>query len=47
MLYRFPARLELLAFSTGFVLMTFELAAARILAPSIGSSTYVWTSVSV
>lgn len=25
--------------------MTFELAAARILAPSIGSSTYVWTSV--
>ena len=38
-------RLELVAFISGFVLMVFELAGARILAPSIGSSTYVWTSV--
>ncbi len=29
----------------GFVLMVFEIAAARILAPTIGSSNYVWTSV--
>lgn len=36
---------ELIAFTTGFSLMAYELAAARILAPSIGSSTYVWTSV--
>src|SRR5690606_31378747 len=32
-------------FTSGFALMAFELAAARILAPYIGSSTYVWTSV--
>lgn len=38
-------RLEITAFVSGFVLMVFELAAARILAPGIGSSTYVWTSV--
>ena len=37
--------LEITAFVSGFALMAFELAAARILAPSIGSSTYVWTSV--
>lgn len=37
--------LEVIAFVSGFVLMVFELAGARILAPSIGSSTYVWTSV--
>ncbi|HUC20073.1 MAG TPA: fused MFS/spermidine synthase, partial [Candidatus Polarisedimenticolaceae bacterium] len=36
---------ELVAFITGFSLLAYELAAARILAPSIGSSTYVWTSV--
>lgn len=42
---RLPSRLEHLAFNTGFVLMAFELAAARILAPTIGSSTYIWTSV--
>jgi predicted membrane-bound spermidine synthase len=41
---RFGER-ELIAFGTGFALMTFELVAARILAPAIGSSTYVWTSV--
>lgn len=38
-------KLELVALISGFVLMVFELAGARILAPSIGSSTYVWTSV--
>jgi predicted membrane-bound spermidine synthase len=37
--------LPIIAFVSGFSLMTFELAAARVLAPSIGSSTYVWTSV--
>ena len=30
---------------TGFTLMAYELVAARLLAPSIGSSTYVWTAV--
>lgn len=45
MALRFPKRLELLAFVVGFTLMTFELAAARILAPTVGSSTYVWTSI--
>ena len=38
-------KLGILAAIAGFVLMVFEIAAARILAPSIGSSTYVWTSV--
>jgi len=38
-------RLELIAFIAGFALMVFELAGARILAPGIGNSTYVWTSV--
>ncbi|HET8884425.1 MAG TPA: fused MFS/spermidine synthase [Candidatus Saccharimonadales bacterium] len=37
--------LAIIAFVSGFSLMVFELAAARVLAPSIGSSTYVWTSV--
>lgn len=37
--------LEIIAFTSGFALMAFELAAARVLAPYIGSSTYVWTSV--
>jgi predicted membrane-bound spermidine synthase len=36
---------EAVAFITGFALMVFELVASRILAPTIGSSTYVWTSV--
>ena len=36
---------EIVAFVTGFALMAYELAASRILAPSIGSSTYVWASV--
>lgn len=38
-------KFELISFVTGFALLTYELAAARILAPSIGSSTYVWTGV--
>ena len=37
--------LPIIAFVSGFSLMAYELAAARVLAPSIGSSTYVWTSV--
>lgn len=37
--------LPTIAFVSGFSLMAYELAAARVLAPSIGSSTYVWTSV--
>jgi predicted O-methyltransferase YrrM len=38
-------KLELIAFTSGFSLMAFELIGARMLAPTIGSSTYVWTSV--
>jgi predicted membrane-bound spermidine synthase len=38
-------RYEAVAFSTGFVLMAYELVASRILAPTIGTSIYVWTSV--
>lgn len=34
-----------LAFMAGFVLMVFEMVASRVLAPTIGSSTYIWTSV--
>lgn len=34
-----------IAFVTGFVLMAYEMVASRILAPSIGTSTYIWTSV--
>ena len=40
-----PNRLETISFIAGFCLMVFELVAARILAPTIGSSMYVWTSV--
>lgn len=36
---------EWLALITGFALLSFELVASRILAPAIGSSIYVWTSV--
>src|SRR3990167_1168373 len=38
-------KLETAAFVSGFVLMVYELAGARMLAPYVGSSTYVWTSV--
>lgn len=37
--------LGIISFLSGFGLMAYELVAARILAPTIGSSTYVWTSV--
>lgn len=37
--------LAIISFLTGFALMAYELVAARLLAPTIGSSTYVWTSV--
>lgn len=37
--------LEVVAFTSGFALMAFEMVAARILAPYVGSSIYVWTSV--
>jgi predicted membrane-bound spermidine synthase len=37
--------LGLYAAASGFILMVFELSAARLLAPTIGSSMYVWTSV--
>lgn len=39
------SRYEVIAFATGFILMAYELVASRLLAPSIGSSAYVWTSV--
>jgi predicted membrane-bound spermidine synthase len=38
-------RFEVAAFITGFALLAYELTAARILAPTIGASMYVWTSV--
>lgn len=38
-------QLPVIAFVSGFVLMVFELAVARLLAPTLGSSVYVWTSV--
>lgn len=36
---------EYIAFITGFALLSFELVASRLLAPAIGSSIYVWTSI--
>lgn len=36
---------EVISLITGFGLLTFELIASRVLAPSIGSTIYVWTSV--
>ncbi|MGE5312581.1 MAG: fused MFS/spermidine synthase [Acidobacteriota bacterium] len=38
-------RLVVVSFVNGMSLMVFELVAARLLAPTIGSSTYIWTSV--
>ena len=38
-------KLLLISFINGAGLMVFELVAARLLAPTIGSSTYIWTSV--
>ncbi len=37
--------LGIISFLTGFALMAYELVAARLLAPTIGSSIYIWTSV--
>lgn len=34
-----------IALASGFALMAFELVAARLLAPTIGSSTFIWTNV--
>ena len=34
-----------IALASGFCLMAFELVAARLLAPTIGSSTFIWTNV--
>ena len=36
---------EYIACVTGFVLMSYELVASRLLAPTLGSSIYIWTSV--
>ena len=38
-------KLLIISFINGAGLMMFELVAARLLAPAIGSSTYIWTSV--
>ena len=38
-------RLRTVAFVAGFSMMAFELVAARLLAPTIGNSTYTWTCV--
>ncbi len=38
-------RLEIVAFVTGFVILAFELTAARVVAPYLGSTIYVWTSI--
>jgi len=45
-----PARLraislEITVFVSGGLLMTYEIIGSRILAPFIGTSTYVWTSL--
>lgn len=34
-----------IALASGFAMMAFELVAARLLAPTIGSSTFIWTNV--
>ncbi len=38
-------RYDYIAFITGFSLLTYELVATRLLAPTIGSSIYAWTSI--
>ena len=35
----------LIAFITGFVLMVFEMVAARLMSPVVGGSTYIWASI--
>jgi len=44
-LFKNVHHLGIISFLTGFSLMAYELVAARLLAPTIGSSIYVWTSV--
>jgi predicted membrane-bound spermidine synthase len=44
-LQKYITPLGVVSFITGFALMAYELVAARLLAPTIGSSIYVWTSV--
>lgn len=44
-MHRLSIQLGIISFTTGFGLMVFELVAARILAPKLGNSSYVWTSV--
>lgn len=38
-------RLETVAFVIGFAIMTFELSAARVVAPYLGTTIYSWTSI--
>jgi len=38
-------RLEIIAFFVGLIILTFELTAARIVAPYLGSTVYTWTSI--
>jgi spermidine synthase len=38
-------RLECIAFVVGLIVLTFELTAARIVAPYLGSTIYTWTSI--
>lgn len=45
MIHKVKNPLLYVAFITGAMLMVYELVAARILAPTLGSSLYVWTSV--
>lgn len=42
---KYITNLGAISFLTGYALMAYELVAARILAPTLGSSIYVWTSV--
>lgn len=41
----FDFRLEIVAFFVGLVILAFELTAARIVAPYLGATIYVWTSI--
>lgn len=37
--------LEIAVFLSGFIVLTYEVIGARILAPYYGTSTYVWTAM--
>ncbi len=43
--FTFFKKLELVAFIAGFITLTFELTAARIVAPYLGATIYTWTSI--